>query len=104
MEVKSQDVCNELGGYFLQGTHFGIKRVKSLHDGEPDFIEEKLDKLFEFNRHFQVLSILNENKKELLEKLDAHRKETICSGQLILGTVLESLYLTSGSFGAKRAL
>mgnify|MGYP001171675419 FL=1 len=77
MEVKSKDVCNELGGYFLQGTQFGIKRVKSLHDGEPDFIEEKLDKLFEFNRHFQVLSILNENKKELLEKIDAHRKETI---------------------------
>ena len=30
--------------------------------------------------------------------------EDICSGQLILATVLESWYLTSDSFGAKPAL
>ncbi|KKN42226.1 hypothetical protein LCGC14_0715200 [marine sediment metagenome] len=31
-------------------------------------------------------------------------KELVCSGQLILATVLESWYLTSDSFGAKPAL
>ena len=30
--------------------------------------------------------------------------EALCSGQLILATVLESWYLTSDSFGAKPAL
>lgn len=74
LELKEKQ--NVLAGYVAVDNKFHIKRVYDLNVSQPDDIEKKLDKLFEFNRHLQVLSILTKNEKELLEKIDNHRKNT----------------------------
>ncbi|MBB1436959.1 hypothetical protein H5201_22225 [Pseudoalteromonas sp. SG43-6] len=85
-DPDSIDIENEVDHYFFFD---GIKN------------EEDLDEAWRvFDEHEEIRNrLLN-----IVSETDSISRWGYCSGQLILATVLESLYLISDSFGAKPAL
>ncbi|WP_318476080.1 hypothetical protein [Photobacterium leiognathi] len=75
MKVEKKDINNVLAGYEVIGNKFACKRVRDV-DVEADILERHLDNLNEFNRHLQVIAILNENENDLISRIDEYCKNT----------------------------
>jgi hypothetical protein len=67
MLVEKRDDSNVLAAHFLSGNKFLVRRVRDLSESEAALVDRDLDSLFAFDRHRQIISVVELNEHDLLE-------------------------------------
>lgn len=66
MHVEKRLTKNVLAAHFLNGKQILVKRVRELNESEATSIAQDLETLFSFDRHLQILRVVELNEASLL--------------------------------------